>query len=243
MLGFPNFVNDQLPLIYRSKSVHFSLAWWPIYYRRWIGQKGKDGDTVGELRWLPIHLWPSQSKSNQIWFLTFHSRALHSNCVLSFTKSEKARAMKRGFPVIVTLNLFINQLIRSSVQFSCSVMSDSLWPHESQHARPPCPSPAPGVHSDSRPSSQWCHPAISSSVVPFSSCPQSLPASESFPVSQLLARDGQSTGVSASASVLPKKSRGWSPHLICHTTPFSLLFVQPDYPKGEGWIAIEHGLD
>ena len=73
----------------------------------------------------------------------------------------------------------------SSVQFSCSVMSDSLRPHESQHARPPCPSPTPGVHSDSRPMSQWCHPAISSSVVPFSSCPQSLPASESFPMSQL----------------------------------------------------------
>ena len=73
----------------------------------------------------------------------------------------------------------------SSVQFSCSVVSDSLRAHESQHARPPCPSPTPGVHSDSRPSSQWCHPAISSSVIPFSSCPQSLPASESFPMNQL----------------------------------------------------------
>ena len=72
-----------------------------------------------------------------------------------------------------------------SFQFSHSVMSNSLWPHESQHVRPPCPSPTPGVHSDSRPSSRWCHPAISSSVVPFSSCPQSLPASESFPMSQL----------------------------------------------------------
>ena len=102
----------------------------------------------------------------------------------------------------------------STVQFSCSVVSDSLWPHESQHARPPCPSPTPGVHSDSHPSSQWCHPAISaisSSVVPFSSCPQSNPASESFPMSQLLARGGQTTGVSASASFLPKKSQGWSP--------------------------------
>ena len=85
----------------------------------------------------------------------------------------------------------------SSVQFSRSVMSDSLQPHESQHARPPCPSPTPGVHSDSRSSSQWSHPAISSSVVPFSSCPQSLPASESFPMSQLFASGGQSTGVSA----------------------------------------------
>jgi len=99
----------------------------------------------------------------------------------------------------------------ASVQFSHSVVSDSLRPHELQHARPPCPSPSLGVHSDSHPSSQWCHPAISSSVVPFSSCPQSLPASESFPMSQLFAWGGQSTGVSASALFLPKKSQGWSP--------------------------------
>ena len=98
-----------------------------------------------------------------------------------------------------------------SDHISRSVVSDSLRPRESQHARPPCPSPAPGVHSDSRPSSQWCHPAISSSVVPFSSCPQSLPASEFFPMNQLFAWGGQSTGVSALASFLPKKSQGWSP--------------------------------
>ena len=102
-------------------------------------------------------------------------------------------------------------IVFSSVQFSRSVVSDSLWPHELQQARLPCPSPTPGVHSDSRPSSQWCHPAISSSVIPFSSCPQSLPTSESFPMSQLFAWGGQSTGVSASASFLPKKSQGWSP--------------------------------
>ena len=99
----------------------------------------------------------------------------------------------------------------SPVQFSPSIMSDSLQPPESQHARPPCPSPTPGVHSDSRPSSRWCHPAISSSVVPFSSCPQSLPASESFPMSQLFASSGQSTGVSALASVLPKNTQDGSP--------------------------------
>ena len=97
-----------------------------------------------------------------------------------------------------------------SVQFSRSVVSDSLWPHESQHARPLCPSPTPGVHSDSCPSSQWCHPAISSSAVPFSSCHQSLPASESFPMSQLFTWGGQSTGVSALASLLPNKSQAWS---------------------------------
>ena len=99
----------------------------------------------------------------------------------------------------------------SSVEFSRSVVSDSLRPHESQYARPPCSSPSPGVHSDSRPLSPWCHPAISSSVVPFSSCLQSLPASEFFPMSQLFSWGGQSTGVSALALFLPKKSQGWSP--------------------------------
>ena len=94
-----------------------------------------------------------------------------------------------------------------SVQFSLSVMSDSLWPHELQHSRPPSPSPTPGVHSNLHPSSQWCHPSISSSVIPFSSCPQSLPASESFPMSQLFAWGGQSTGVSALGSFLQRTPR------------------------------------
>ena len=98
----------------------------------------------------------------------------------------------------------------AGIQFSCSVVSYSLRSHESQHARPPCPSPTLGVHSDSCPSTQWCHPAISSFVIPFSSCLQSLPASESFPMSQLFIWGGQSTGVSALASFLPKKSQGWS---------------------------------
>ena len=98
-----------------------------------------------------------------------------------------------------------------SVQFSLSVMSDSLRSHEVQHARPPCPSPTPRVYSNPYPSSWWCHPAISSSVVPFSSCPQSLPASGFFPMSQLFASGGQSIGVSASASVLPMNIQGWSP--------------------------------
>ena len=90
-------------------------------------------------------------------------------------------------------------------------MSDSLWPHELQHARPPCPSPPPRVHPNPCPLSWWCHPAISSSVIPFSSCPQSLPASEAFPMSQLFAWGGQSIGVLALASVLPKNTQGWSP--------------------------------
>ena len=99
----------------------------------------------------------------------------------------------------------------SSVRFSLSVMSDSLQPHETQHARPPCPLPTPGVHPNSCASSWWCHPAISSSVVPFSSCPQSLSASRSFPMSQLFAWCGQSTGVSALASFLPMNTQDWSP--------------------------------
>ena len=90
-------------------------------------------------------------------------------------------------------------------------MSNSSKPHEPQEARPPCQSPTPRVHTNSRPSSQWCHPAISSSVVPFSSCPQSFPASESFPMSQLFTSGGQSIGVSASTSALPMNTQDWSP--------------------------------
>ena len=99
----------------------------------------------------------------------------------------------------------------SSVQFSCSVVSNSLWPHEPQHARPPCPSPTPRVYSNSCPLCQWCYPTISSPVVPFSSCPQSFPASESFPMSQLFTSGSQSIGVSASTSVLPMNTQDWSP--------------------------------
>ena len=99
----------------------------------------------------------------------------------------------------------------SSVQFSHSVLSDFLRPHELQHARPPCPLPTIGVHSNSHPSSPWCHPAISSSVVPFSFCPQSLPASESFLMSQLFASGGQSIGASASASVLSMNIQDYFP--------------------------------
>ena len=98
-----------------------------------------------------------------------------------------------------------------SVQFRSSVMSDSLWPHEPQHTRPPCPSPTHGVHPNPCPSSWWHRPTISSSVIPFSSCPQSFPASESFPMSQLFASGGQSFGVSASASVLTMNTQDWSP--------------------------------
>ena len=115
------------------------------------------------------------------------------------------------FPLNISFGKEKSSYFKSSVQFSRSVVSDSMRPHESQHTRPPCPSPTPGVHSNSRPSSWWCHPAISSSVVPFSSCPQSLPASESFPMSQLFAWGGQSIGISASTSVLPMNTQSWYP--------------------------------
>ena len=100
---------------------------------------------------------------------------------------------------------------KSAVQFSHSVVSDSLWPHRLQHSRPPCPSPTPRVYSNSCPLSQWCHPTISSSVVPFSSRLQSFPASGSFQMSQFLTSGGQSIGVSASASVLPMNIQDWFP--------------------------------
>ena len=104
----------------------------------------------------------------------------------------------------------------SSVQFSRSVMSDSLQPHGPQHSRPPCPSPTPRVYLNSCPLSQWCHPTISSSVVPFSSCPQSFPVSGSFQMSQFFTSDGQSIGVSASISVLPMNTQDWIPLGISH---------------------------
>ena len=99
----------------------------------------------------------------------------------------------------------------SSVQFSHSVVSDSFWPHRLQHARPPCPSPTSGAYSNSCPLSQWCHPTISSSVVPFSFCLQSFPVSGSFPMSQFFTSGGQSIGVSALASVLPVNIQDWFP--------------------------------
>ena len=104
-----------------------------------------------------------------------------------------------------------SRIVCNSHQFSCSVVSDSLWPHGLQHARPPCPSPTPGVYWNSCPLSRWHHPTISSSIVPFSSCPQSFPASGSFPMSQLFASHGQSIGASASASVPPMYTQDWSP--------------------------------
>ena len=103
----------------------------------------------------------------------------------------------------------VSVILESSVQFSHSVVSDSLWPHELQHAGTPCPTPTPGAYPNSCPLSQWCHPTISSSVVQVSSCPQSFPASGSFQMSQLITLGGQSIGASDSASVLPMNIQGW----------------------------------
>ena len=122
---------------------------------------------------------------------------------------KKKNSWKCSIEPLFNMSAFVPYF--SSVQFSSVAQSClTLWPQESQHARPPCSAPSPWVHSISHPLSPWCHPAISSSVVPFSSCPQSLPASESFPMSQLFIWGGQSTGVSALASFLPKNTQGWS---------------------------------
>ena len=151
-------------------------------------------------------LWPLLSFPN-----CWHTE--HSTLTASSLRIWNSSAGISSLPLALFVVMFpkVYHVQFSSVQFSLSVMSSSLRPHESQHARPPCPSPTPGVHSNSRPSSQWCHPAISPSVVPFSSCPQSLPASESFPTSQFITWGGQSTGVSALASFLPKNTQDWSP--------------------------------
>ena len=124
----------------------------------------------------------------------------------------------------------------SSIQFSRSVMSDSLWPHEPQHARTPCPSRKPGLYPNPCPLSRWCRPTISSSVIPFSSCPQSFPASGFFQLSQLLAWGGQSTGVSASASVLPMNTQdcstlGWTGWISSQSKGLSRVFSNTTVQK------------
>ena len=126
--------------------------------------------------------------------------------------SRKVRVyVVRSIPYFFFTHCSYDSVTERSVQFSLSVVSDSLRPHELQHARPPCPSPTPGVHPNPCPLSRWCYPTISSSVVPFSSCPQSFPASGSFPVSQLSTSGGQSIRVSASTSVLLMNTQDWSP--------------------------------
>ena len=128
----------------------------------------------------------------------------------------------------------------SSVQFSCSVVSDSLWSYGLEHARLPCPSPTPGACSNSRPSSQWCHPTISSSVIPFSSCRQSFPASGSFPMSQFFASGGQSIGALTSASVLLMNIQDWFPlgltGLILQSKGLSRVFSNTSVQKHQFFV-------
>ena len=168
-----------------------------------MGLQGVGYDWATELNWIFTFIKSLFSSSS------FSARRVMSSAYLRLLIFLRAILIPACASSSPTFHVMYSQF--SSVQFSHSVLSDSLQPHESQHARPPCPSPSPGVHSNSRPSSWWCHPAISSSVIPFSSCPQSLPASESFPMSQLFTWGGQSTGASALASFLAKNTQGWSP--------------------------------
>ena len=176
---------------------------------------------------LPPHIKSSNTVSSRsLITLTFslcHGHSLHL-CLVSqllwqprvFPLSSPMQSSQFILHIVSQLIfMIINQFLLipplSSVQFSCSVVSSSLRLHELQHARPPCPSPTPGVHLNPCPLCRWCHPAISSSVIPFSSCPQFFPASGSFQMSQLFAWGGQSIGVSASTSVLPVNTQDWSP--------------------------------
>ena len=168
------------------------------------------GRSLGEGNGNPLrYSCLENSMDRGAWWATVHGFA-------ELDTTEHARACTHTHThththIHLRMDQLLNQTFHNYVQFSHSVMSDSLRPHELQHARPPCPSPTPGVHSNSRPSGRWCHPAISSFVIPFSSCPQSLRASESFPMSQLFAWGGQSAGISALASLLPKNTQDWSP--------------------------------
>ena len=139
-------------------------------------------------------------------------------------------------------NKYLQTRVQSVREFSRSVVSNSLWPHELQHPRSPCPSPTPRVHTNSCPLSRWCHPAISSSVIPFSSCPQSLPISESFPMSQLFTWGGQSIGVSVLASVPPKNTQdrsalGWTGWISLQSKGLSRIFSNTTVQKHQFFSA------
>ena len=158
-------------------------------------------------QWFGIHASSGIAASNGNSTLNFLRNCLtvfHNGCTILHSISNGPR--------FKFLHILANTSVQfSSLHFNRSVVSDSLLPHESQHARPPCPSSTHRVYPNSCPSSWWCHPRISTSVVPFSSCLQSLSASESFPMSQLFTWGGQSTGVSALALFLPKNTQDWSP--------------------------------
>ena len=154
-----------------------------------------------------------------LYFFLFHWSIVDLQYFVSFRYTAKWFSYTCFLHILFHFRLLQNiaysslcyAVIPCSIQFSHSVVSDSLWPHELQHARPPCPSPTPGVYPNSCLLSQWCHPTISFSVLPFSSCPQSFPASGTFQMSQLFASGSHNIGVSASKSVLPMNTQDWSP--------------------------------
>ena len=152
-------------------------------------------------------------KWEKVYLHSHYPQKVSVNILVHFLKfhTHPSITSRKTCSIFCLLCFRIIGIILSSVQFSRSVMSDSLRPHELHHTRPPCPSPTPGVHPNPCPLSQWCHPTISSSAVPFSSCPQSFPASGSFAVSQLFTSGSQSIGVSASTSGLPMNTQDWSP--------------------------------
>ena len=165
--------------------------------------------------------WRSEHRQTWTWLLIQVCSLKLETTKVSFNKGMSKQTMMHSFMAYYSAMKKMEQLIHvtvcialrafSSVQFRRSVVSDSLQPHEPQHARPPCPSPTPGVCLNPCPSSWWYHPTISSSFVPVSLCPQSFPASGSFQMSQLFASGGQGIGISASTSVLPMNTQDWSP--------------------------------
>ena len=163
-----------------------------------------------------IFPWISNNICASLLFFFLNSK-LSFQAYFPFVWSISLRiSFQKSFHVII--NIIMSNLQFSTVQFSRSVIFDSLQPHEPQYTRPPCPSPTPRVHPNPCPLSWWCHPTISSSVVPFSSCPQSFPASGSFQMSQLSASVGQSIGVSSSTSVPPMNTQDWLSRVFSNTT-------------------------
>ena len=163
--------------------------------------QGLNPGLLGSPDWKNIEIISGNGKEEGVYVKTCTHTCTH------IYKLKRIRNRVRKDIILGTCTQGCTRNFTRKLQFSCSVMSDSLWPHGMRHARLPCPSPTPGVYSNSCPLSWWCHLAISSSFVPFTSCPQSLPASGSFPMSPLFAWGGQSTGVSALASFLPKNTQ------------------------------------
>ena len=200
---------------WRADSLEKTLMLGKIEGRRRRDDRGRDGWMASPIQWTWV--W-ANSRTGKPGILQFmgSQRVGHNWATKQqqlFLQKELCSPWKFNFHV--TPFLYTSKRVRwylfSSVQFSHSVMSNSLQPHGLQHTRPPCPSPTPGVYQKSCPLSRWCHPTISSSVIPFSSWPQSFPASGSFQMSHLFTSGGQSIGVSASASVLPMNTQDWSP--------------------------------